>query len=171
MEPGFLVAAPQLRDPNFARSVVLLVHHDGDGALGVIVNRPTPVQLGEVLEREDVCALGIVMWGGPVDRQVGLVVFQGSAPEGWQPAEDVAVSGSRERLDALAAGEAPFLLCLGYAGWGPGQLDAEFEEGSWIHVDLDAELLFRTPSEERYDVALARLGLTASRLMMVPGEA
>lgn len=172
MEPGFLIASPQLRDPNFQRTVVLLVHHDEQGALGLIVNRSSAVRLGDVVEHLDEVAPGRanrpVLAGGPVDRAVGFVVFRGRAPEGWTVGDAIAVSASSERLSALVASGAEFLLCLGYAGWGPGQLDREYEEGSWVHLDASADLVFEVGLDERYDRALARLGLSADTLWMNP---
>ena len=171
MDVGLLVASPQLRDPHFSRTVVLLIQHDAEGALGLIVNRPSSIRLSEVLEHLPMDDDPPAMWGGPVERARGFVVFRGEAPEGWQVSDDVAVTGSRERLQELARGADPFFLCLGYAGWGPGQLDAEFASGSWIHVDLSPEILFESPAEERYDRSLAQLGLSADRVWMTPGDA
>lgn len=171
MEPGFLLASPQLRDPNFERTVVLLVQHDANGALGLVVNRESPVRLGDVVEALDALAPAranqALLWGGPVERNVGFVLFLGPSPEGWQVGE-VGVSASSTRLAELAAGAGRFHLCLGYAGWGPGQLDREVEDGSWVSVDAGAELIFDVPVADRYDVALARNGLNADLLWMHP---
>jgi putative transcriptional regulator len=172
VEPGFLVSSPQMRDDNFKRTVVLLVQHTPEGALGLVVNRETQVPLRDVVSTVASGAVVTsnkpVLWGGPVERGHGFVLFRGRAPEGWQVRPDVAVSASRERLAALVAANAEFLLCLGYAGWGPGQLDREFEEGSWLHVDASLDLLFECSAADRYDRALARLGLTADALWMNP---
>ncbi len=172
MEPGFLVASPQMRDPNFQRAVLLLVQHNREGALGLVINRESPVRLGDVVERLAVVspqrANRSVLWGGPVERGAGFVLFRGKAPEGWQIRGDLSVSASKERLAALVAAGADFHLCLGYAGWSPGQLDREFADGSWIHVDASADLLFEYPVGERYDRALARLGVNAESLWMMP---
>lgn len=170
MESGFLIASPQMRDPNFHRTVVLLVQHSPEGALGLVVNRESRVRLGDVVEHLEgaLRASRPVLWGGPVEPGAGFVIFRGRAPEGWQVRPDLSVSASRERLAALVAAGAEFHLCLGYAGWGAGQLDKEFEEGGWIHVDASADLLFECPVSERYDRALARLGLTAESLWMNP---
>jgi putative transcriptional regulator len=172
METGFLIASPQMRDPNFQRTVVLLVQHNEEGALGLIVNRESPVRLGDVVERltpaAPLKANRPVLWGGPVERGAGFVLFRGKAPEGWQIRGDLSVSASRERLAALVAAAADFHLCLGYSGWSAGQLDREFAEGSWIHVDASSELIFDCPIADRYDRALAQLGIGASQLWMTP---
>jgi putative transcriptional regulator len=172
MEPGLLVASPQMRDPNFERSVVLLVQHSSQGALGLVVNRESPVRLGSVIDQLDLGTEGMadrsVLWGGPVERGAGFVVFRGPAPEGWTCPGDISVSPSRERLASLVRAGQPFHLCLGYAGWGPLQLDREVQSGSWVHVEADASLLFDAPTAERYERALARLGAPAGALWMNP---
>lgn len=172
MESGFLIASPQMKDPNFQRTVILLVQHNAEGALGLVVNRESPVRLGDVVDlRMSISparAKRPVLWGGPVERAVGFVVFKGKAPEGWQVRGDLSVSASRERLAALVAANADFHLCLGYAGWGAGQLDHEFAEGSWIHIDATSDLLFDCPLSDRYDRALARLGVHPDQLWMNP---
>lgn len=172
MESGLLVASPQMRDPNFERTVVLLVQHTSQGALGLVINRESGVRLGEVAERLDMPSSAggdrPVLWGGPVERGSGFVVFRGVAPEGWSCAAGVAVSPSRERLAALLASGSEFHLCLGFSGWGPGQLDHELETGSWVHTEATPELVFETPLAERYDLALEHLGVSARTLWMTP---
>lgn len=162
-----------MRDPNFHRTVVLLVQHTAEGALGLVINRETPVRLAEVVEHLEVASGANrsnrpVLWGGPVERGAGFVLFKGRAPEGWQIRADLSVSASRERLAALVATGTEFHLCLGYAGWGPGQLDKEYAEGSWLHTDASPEVLFECPVAERYDRALAVLGVSAESLWMTP---
>jgi putative transcriptional regulator len=161
-----------MRDPNFQRTVVLLVQHNREGALGLVINRESPVRLGDVVDRLGAGGPGRanrpVLWGGPVERGAGFVLFRGRAPEGWQVRPDLAVSASRDRLGALVAANAEFHLCLGYAGWGAGQLEREFAEGSWIHLDPTPDLIFDCPVSERYDRALARLGVSADHLWMTP---
>ena len=172
MDPGLLVASPQLRDPNFQRSVVLLVQHNAEGALGLIINRRAPMRLGDVVENAEgvnpALANQPVLWGGPVERAVGFVVFRGEAAEGWMIGGGVSVSTSSQRLADLVAGNGRFVLCLGYAGWAPGQLDREFEEGSWVYSDCTADILFDTDLADRYDLVLARNGLHADTLWMNP---
>jgi len=172
VEPGLLVASPQMRDPNFERAVVLLVQHTAQGALGLVINRAARVRVGEVVQHLDMPGTAEplqrpALWGGPVERGAGFVLYKGLAPEGWK-AGGVAVSPSRERLAALVGAGAEFHLCLGYAGWGPGQLDRELTEGSWVFVDGASELVFDTPLSERYDRALALLGVPAELLWMTP---
>ncbi|MBM4389520.1 MAG: YqgE/AlgH family protein [Deltaproteobacteria bacterium] len=172
MEPGLLVASPQMRDPNFGGAVVLLVQHSSQGALGLVVNREAPVKIGDVASHLDLPGksgplLSPALWGGPVERGSGFVLYRGVCREGWT-VSGIGISPSRERLAALIAASSEFALCLGYAGWGPGQLDRELEEGSWVYVEATPDLLFECPLGDRYDRALQRLGVSAQTLWMTP---
>ncbi len=169
MEPGLLISSPQLHDGNFSRTVVLLAHHGPQGALGVVINRAHDVRLGEILEDLPAgLARRQALWGGPVEPGAGFVIFRGEGPDGWAIPGGLTVSASKERLEELIAARAEFLLCLGYAGWGPGQLDREFETGSWVYTEASPELVFGTALEERYAEALARIGVTPQNLWMTP---
>jgi putative transcriptional regulator len=168
--PGFLVAAPILRDPHFAGSVVLMVEHSEQGALGFIVNRVAKRGLRRVLDQ---LALGDtpvtneipVMVGGPVSPKTGWIVFEGDP---LPDREDVmmvtsrlGVSASKQFLVDAVRGQTACraMLVHGYAGWGPGQLEDELRAGSWIPVDLDARVIFETPAQSRWTAALAVLGI------------
>jgi len=171
MRPGFLIASPQMRDPNFQRTVVLLAHHGSDGALGLIINRETQLRIGDLLNnpRLPIGQAGrLCLWGGPVEPGAGFVIFKGESQEGWKLLPDLSVSPSRERLEELVSSGQGFHLCLGYAGWGPGQLDEEFSSGSWVYIEPSADLVFDCPLMERYDRALSRLGVSAQSLWMTP---
>lgn len=174
MGPGILIASPQLADPNFEGSVVLICQHDADGALGVIVNRPTPFTLEDVIAQLDVSDVtrldNQVLWGGPVERGAGFVIFQGEVPDdsGWNLPGGVAVSPSRVQLERLIRSEALYHLCLGYAGWGPGQLEQEITTGSWLYTDVDAALVLTGEVDDRYEHALAALGLVRNQVWMQP---
>jgi putative transcriptional regulator len=184
LAPGFLVAAPVLSDPNFRRSVVLLVEHRPKGSLGFVINRPAQVRLPSMLD-----ALGLqsptacppdspVLVGGPVAPDTGWLVFESSGGESFgsevvQVSPRLAVSASRELLETTVQGKGPerLMLVLGYAGWGPAQLDAEIAQGAWIPVDLDEKIIFDTPYDERWASALHTLGIDPARLsVMTPYE-
>lgn len=171
MNPGLLVASPQMRDPNFDHTVVLLVTYGPEGSLGVVINRETQQRMGDVIERmETTSPAGAnrpVLWGGPVEPGAGFVLWQGSCTEGWTLGE-YALSPSRDRLRSLVASGADFSLCLGYAGWGPGQLDKEILEGSWIHLDEGVEAVLGVQVHERYEEALRLLGVSPDLLWMTP---
>lgn len=175
--PCFLVAAPSLACPFFNHTVVLLVDHREDGSLGFVVNKPADIELGSLLEQIGIEVDGPsfddepVMLGGPVSPETGWVVFDPSggpaSPEGVLTlGPTLGVSANLEVLEDIARGGGPeqYLMMLGYAGWGPGQLDEEIREGSWIAVDLDPRLVFRTPVEERWSAALATLGIDPARM-------
>ena len=167
-----------MRDPWFERSLVLLCQHNEEGALGLIINREGDVDLQEVVDRltEDHGEFGDLLdgakktwWGGPVGDGAGFVLFPGvvNDGEGWNVGP-VAVSPSLERLAELIRHGAAFELCLGYAGWGPGQLAEEIESGSWLAADIDPKIVFDTPFEQRYEKALAQIGLTPETIWMQP---
>src|SRR5690625_4128404 len=128
-----LTAMPSLADPNFSRTVTYLCQHDADGALGIVINRPTDIRLGELLEHLDQPDAGsdiaerAVLLGGPVQRERGFVLHRGS--QNWdsslQIADDIVLTTSKDILTAIAKGAGPenYVVALGYAGWGPGQLE------------------------------------------------
>ena len=176
LAPGFLVAAPILRDPNFAGSVVLMVEHSEQGALGFVINRVARAKLTQVLSQLGLGDLEVqvevpVMLGGPVSPQTGWVVFEtGHAPTTREDVllvtESLGVSASKQFLvDAVTGhGDGKAMLVQGYAGWGPGQLESELRQGVWIPVDLDARVLFATEAEQRWAGALGVLGIHPASL-------
>jgi putative transcriptional regulator len=177
LAPGLLVAAPSLRCPFFHHTVVLLVEHDEDGALGFVVNRPTSMPIASLLaglELDDVAAdLNAEVWiGGPCAPETGWVLFDPSSGDArdvdaLQLGPQIAVSASRAFLDRLARRNGPerYALLLGYAGWGPGQLDDEIREGSWMWTDLDPALVFDRAHAERWAAALGTLGVDPGRVV------
>ncbi len=165
----FLIAMPQLDDPNFARSVTYICVHNEDGAMGIVVNRPLDMALGEVLSQIDVTA-GIaaiaarqVYLGGPVHTDRGFVLHR--PPQAWQSSitvtPEVALCTSRDILEAIARGEGPrdALVALGYAGWSAGQLEAEIAQNAWLSGPADLDIVFKAPAEQRWQRAAALLGI------------
>ncbi len=187
LAPGFLVAAPALADPNFAGSLVLMAEHHAEGALGFVVNRPGAIDVAELLGGVDDGlrrtaeaagrASGSVLVGGPVTpERLWILHRPGVAPAddgGVQLGDGVALGGSRELLDALVRGAdaGPFLLLLGYAGWAPGQVEHEIAAGAWIPLPMQDDLVFEVPIEQRWDVAVRRLGLEPGGFMVGGGGA
>ena len=176
MEPTLLIASPHLVDRNFSRTVVLVWgHEDDDRVVGVVVNRKLErragarLKVGAELDLADHTHVPVV-WGGPVEPELGTVVT--CAPLGDQEGKalgsGIAVTQSLPTLVRLLREQEEFMLCLGHAGWDVGQLDQEIEQGSWLFTDLSPALLFETPTEERYDRALATLGLAAKTMWMPP---
>jgi putative transcriptional regulator len=175
VKPALLIASPQMKDPFFERSVVLLWHHDEDGAIGVVINRLLGHALPEVLAVGDEMDLSEynenqVGWGGPVETTSGTVVTRGKirVDEGWIIGDGLGVTRSQEALVRLLREGADVLLCLGYAGWGPGQLDREIALGGWLWTEPSADVVFDQPVDKRYDTALATLGLTSHTVWMKP---
>ncbi len=171
-----LIAMPSLADPNFWRTVVLLGSHSPEeGAFGLVLNRPSDLGLEVVLEQLGIEGTPIatphVLTGGPVQTEQGFVLVAGSpAPEadGNDLSTDLfTISGRAEVLGALALGrvDRPFFLCLGYAGWFPGQLEQEIEDNSWLVAPATTELLFEVPFEERWHRALASIGVAPGALV------
>lgn len=176
--PGFLVAAPWMQDPSFQEAVVLLVDHQPQGALGFVVNRPARLSFRAILDELEIPSERApdvpVMLGGPVAPHTGWLLFDPTElpleAEGYiEVAANLRVSASKTPLNQLARRpEAKRqLLLLGYAGWGAGQLEGELKAGSWIPVDLDAEVIFQTPSPERWEAALQILGIDP-KLIVAP---
>lgn len=177
MDGGLLIAAPQLSDPNFARTVVLLCQHNDEGSLGLIVNRAAPVSLGEVLERMELGdpqrPKAPAWFGGPVSPERGFVLWTGDEDiaDGWALPGGVRISPALDRLRVLVEQAQPFALALGCSSWGPGQLEEEIEQGAWLFTEVLREVVFETPLDLRYDRALAELGLTTQGLWSHLGDA
>jgi putative transcriptional regulator len=164
-----LVAEPDLVDPNFSRTVVLIVSHDAGGALGVVVNRPYGrLSAGEVLEQLGRTPLAPgpevdVCYGGPV-RAGGVMVLHSRdyrSERSQEVTADIAVTAAPEVMDALIRGDGPeqVLVALGYAGWGRGQLERELGRGSWSVVDVDPALVFAEDPSTVWQRALRRRGV------------
>jgi len=176
-----LIALPALVDPNFARSVTLVCQHDADGAMGVMVNRPSEYTLGEVLRQMGIDSddatlqAQIVLAGGPVHPERGFVLHDGgSAFDSTLAVGDgLFLTTSRDILEAMARGEGPThaLVALGCAGWGAGQLEHELVEDSWLTAPSDPELLFALPLEARWRAAAGRIGVDMARMADYSGHA
>lgn len=177
----FLVAMPTLQDPNFFHGVTYLCEHNDEGAMGIMINRPLDLELGEVLNQMNIdtddehVARQPILLGGPVQRERGFVLHR---PHGqWDATlkvtDELGVTSSRDILEALAAGAGPSecLVALGYAGWGPGQLERELAENAWLSVGADHRILFHTPHDKRWESAAALSGVDLNRLSSDIGHA
>ena len=188
----FLIAMPGLMDESFSRSVVYMCEHSERGALGLIINKPSPMSMQALFEkvelnlgRTDLIEIPVLQ-GGPVHTERGFVLHDPMSHAGSdvQEAEHayastLAIPGglemttSKDVLEALSTGAGPkrVLITLGYAAWAQGQLESELAENSWLTVEADAQVIFDTTIEHRYDSALALLGLQAWMLSPQAGHA
>ncbi|MCZ8167039.1 YqgE/AlgH family protein [Silanimonas sp.] len=177
---SLLLAMPGMDDPNFARSAVLVCQHDGDGAMGVVLNRRTDVLLGELFEQ-----LGIegashemmgrqVLWGGPVQVDRGFVLHDDPRP--WPSTlrfGGFSLTSSREILHAMARGDGPerYLVMVGHAGWGGEQLEGELAQNAWLTVPAPEAMVFDTDSEQLWQVAAGQIGVDMANMADYSGHA
>jgi putative transcriptional regulator len=176
--PYLLLSAPELLDPNFARSVVLIGHHTTEGAIGWIVNRiidPRAIELLPAPLSQSIHPQTPLRLGGPVLVNGLIVVHRSVVPnvESLEIAPGIRVSSSPDVLPALfaapPAGAPRGLLVFGYAGWGPGQLEREMEEGSWLVLPYEEDFAFPIQTDGLWERALARLGATPESVSAPPG--
>lgn len=177
----FLIAMPAMVDPNFARSLTYICEHNDQGALGVVVNRPTEMTLrnlfGQIDLPLDIASLAAqpVYFGGPVQTDRGFVLHQ---PIGdWQSTLSVqgavGLTTSKDILEAVSRGDGPeqILVSLGYAGWAPGQLEQELAQNAWLTVEADPAVIFAKPAADRFEAAMALLGVNLATLSDEAGHA
>ncbi|CAB1367415.1 YqgE/AlgH family protein [Denitratisoma oestradiolicum] len=177
----FLIAMPAMADPNFFRTLTYVCEHNADGALGVIVNRPTDMSLATLFERVDIPldATDIgelpVYFGGPVQTDRGFILHR--PPGDWQSSlnirDELALTSSRDILLSMGATGKPedVLVTLGYAGWSAGQLEWELAQNAWLTVQADPHVIFGLPPEERLPAAMQLLGVDFANLSEVAGHA
>ena len=181
LERQMLIAMPGMLDDNFAGSVTLMCQHNDAGAIGITINRLSDYSLGEIFAQlnmecvdENVRNLP-VLEGGPVSPDRGFVLH--SPRPGYESSllvnEDIMVTTSRDVLADIAGGNAPgkFVVALGYAGWGGGQLENEMMANAWLSVSADTHIVFDLPVPNRFDEALNRLGIKVDMLHTEAGHA
>jgi len=176
-----LVAMPGFDDPSFAQTVTLICEHGEKGALGIVLNKPLPMRLAEVLAQlklpahSDSIGGKPVLRGGPVHPDRGFVLHRpgGSWDSTHKISESIQVTTSRDVLAAMARGEGPqdAFIALGYAGWEPGQLERELLENAWMTLPADERVLFDLPYEERWDAAWRLLGVDVNTVSTHAGHA
>jgi putative transcriptional regulator len=181
LDHQMLIAMPGMVDENFAGSVTLLCQHNDAGAIGITINRLSTFQLGEILAQlqidcsDEAIRQRPVLEGGPVAPDRGFVLH--SPMEGYESSlavgKDIMVTTSRDVLADIAKGEGPdrFVVALGYAGWGGGQLEGELRANAWLSVAADTDIVFDLPLPNRFDEALGRLGIKIDRLHSEAGNA
>ncbi|MBU6468052.1 MAG: YqgE/AlgH family protein [Betaproteobacteria bacterium] len=177
----FLIAMPAMQDLNFSGTLTYICRHNDQGALGLIVNRPTDITLVQLFNQievnveNDIFNDNIVYLGGPVQTDRGFVLH---SPVGqWRSSlkinDQLALTTSKDILEEIAKGSATnqLFVSLGYAGWEAGQLEEEIKLNSWLTVEADAEIIFNTPSEQRFNAAVRLLGFDLSMLSDEAGHA
>lgn len=175
LAPTLLVAMPQLQDENFAKTVVLLCEHREDGAMGLVINRCTDTAASSIVQLDPPLAHdnGMPVWiGGPVDPARGWLLVNEDVGDGVEVSPGIFLSASRDLLrrvlESDELGERSRFL-VGYAGWGPRQLDAELAASAWLTVPVDPALMFGTAGDAMWEVAIRRLGIEPHALAMGPG--
>jgi len=177
----FLIAMPSMPDPRFSRAVIYLCAHNADGAMGLVVNRLfEQLQFSELMKQLDIDLAPLardvpVHFGGPVEAGRGFVLHSSDySGEGTMPIDkDISLTATVDVLKALAEGKGPArcLLVLGYAGWAPGQLDAELQANGWLHAAGDADILFDPALETKWERILAKIGIQPAMLSSEAGHA
>ena len=187
----FLIAMPGMRDGNFAGTVVYMCEHNDKGALGLVINKPSDIDLQRLFDKVELplrrvdLAHSPVFQGGPVQTERGFVLHEPMQALGEQgeesayastmviPGGGLEMTTSKDVLEAMAHGAGPkkVLVTLGYSGWGAGQLEDEIGRNGWLTVNAEPGIIFDTPVEQRYDKALSLLGIDPRMLSQEAGHA
>lgn len=182
----FIIAMPSLLDENFDRTVTYICEHDENGTFGIIINRETDITLQEVISQMDIepdtnqtkarnPTHPTIYLGGPVQQNRGFILH--NPPGNWGSTlkinEHIALTTSRDILEAIANNEGPeqSIITLGYAGWGPGQLEQEMAANTWLNCPAEQQIIFNTPSDQRWQAAANLLGVDLQLLSNDPGHA
>lgn len=179
----FLMAMPGMVEGDLAGTVIYVCEHSDRGALGLVINRPTDLSLGGLLEQVDLAQAGQpeqnqntpVHFGGPVQSDRGFVLHKpaGDYSSSIRLGDTLALTTSRDVLQAVASGEGPdkIFVTLGYAGWGAGQLEQELAQNAWLSVAAEESIIFEVPAESRYPAAMRLLGVDPAMLAGSAGHA
>ena len=183
--PTLLLAMPQMTDPNFNRSVILLCRHDDEGALGFVINRPMGIDVADLLEWDFPLPENVLLtaWeGGPVSPERGWLICreaplrpEGDEEEFLEVCKGIYMSSSQAHLrnvlsaDSSESGSDRSRLLLGYAGWGPGQLEAELISSAWLQIPVNDDLIFETDAADVWDKGIRSLGVDPLSIAPGPG--
>jgi putative transcriptional regulator len=182
LQGKLLIAMPGMGDPRFEKSVIFMCSHSEEGAMGIIVNKPIEqLRFREMVERLDLNLNDKtpdmpVLFGGPVENSRGFVLHSPdykAEDATLSVLTDVSLTGTMEILRELAGGAGPAkaLFALGYAGWGPGQIESEIRLNGWVHCDADGTIVFDTNLDGKWRNALLRLGIDITLLSSQAGRA
>ncbi|KNC68170.1 YqgE/AlgH family protein [Pseudoalteromonas ardens] len=178
----FLVAMPNLQDPFFKHTVTYICEHNEEGAMGLVVNHPINVTVGELLDQIEIdndkssnAASQSVFAGGPVHTDRGFVLHtpKPGYASSRELSSDMMITTSKDVLASLTSHNCPdaFIITLGYSGWEQGQLEKEILENSWLIIEADPTIIFNTPPEKRWEKAVEMLGIDAGQLSTEAGHA
>ena len=177
----FLIAMPSLNDGSFSQSVTYICEHDDNGALGITINKPSEITLGEVFEQLGIknadtqTAAQNVFIGGPVHQDRGFILHSptGHWDSSLEVTDDICLTTSKDIIQAIAKNQGPehTLIALGYAGWGPGQLEDELSVNAWLNCQANKDIIFNTPVENRWQQAAQLLGIDLQLLSHDTGHA
>ncbi len=177
----FLIAMPNLMDPNFFHSVTYICEHNEQGAMGIVINQPVDLTLGELMEQMKMQASNPeqsarpVFRGGPVEPERGFILHR--PPGQWESSmkitDDMTLTTSSDIISAMANDDMPddMLVTLGYAGWGAGQLEQEMLDNAWLSGPADPDIIFHTPTEKRWEAAAQLVGVDIHQLTGEAGHA
>ncbi|MDE2112622.1 MAG: YqgE/AlgH family protein [Alphaproteobacteria bacterium] len=182
LEGKLLIALPGMADPRFEKSVIFMCAHSAKGAMGLIINKPIAgLTLRDLMPKLSIdVAMPVfgapIMFGGPVQIDRGYVLHSaeyGGRESTLSITSDISLTATVNVLTAISEGRGPSksILALGYAGWGAGQIESELQANGWLHCDADAHLIFDSPSDTKWQSALARLGADISGLSAEAGRA
>jgi putative transcriptional regulator len=177
----FLLAMPRLSEGIFSQSITYICEHGESGAMGIVINRPLELSLGEIFEHLQISARNDfstvpVMAGGPVQVDHGFVLHR-HCDKIWEASlkitSEITLTTSRDILRAIASGDGPrdHLIALGYAGWAAGQLEQELAENSWLTLPGSSDIIFTTPADQRLGAAAALLGIDMNLISGQAGHA
>lgn len=182
LDNQFLIAMPTLDDPIFAHTVSYLCQHNEEGALAIIINRPTGMTLANIFDQMGIESASQqiqqmpVYAGGPVQKERGFIIHD-KGSKNWDASisisDTTAMTSSRDILEAIAQNEGPehFLIALGFAGWGSGQLEKEILGNSWLNTPYQHDILYSTPAKHRWMAAATQLGIDINQLTAPAGHA
>lgn len=182
----FLIAMPNLNDPNFEQSVSYICEHNNEGAMGVVINRPTNISFAELCLQLDIeitdtdASHHPIFDGGPVETDRGFILHTpiGDWESTVEVTKDIGLTMSQDIIEAIANGYSSdctppkhFIITLGYAGWSEDQIEDEMAANTWLNVTATKEILFQTPAENRWTAAAASLGINLQQLSTDIGHA
>ena len=176
----FLISTPQMPDPRFQEQVIYICAHNGEGAMGLVINNPhREISMLEVLSSTGIplpkVKLPPVYMGGPVEIDAGFILYSSDyeSDNALEITSNVSLSRDSRLLEDIFKGQGPndYLFLLGYAGWAPGQLEFELMDNSWLTLPADIDVLFHTPDEHKWKKAAFRYGIDISMFGNTIGNA